>query len=81
MIHHSAGYGVHYSGWHKFYDSTKAEEVKAMTKDSFAVHYWNAMSKMKKIILDPHHPLYEIFQSNCPVTEKSLLQPLIGTPY
>ena len=81
VLHHSAGYGLTYPAWHKFYDITKADEVKAMTKNSFAVHYWNAMSKKKKILLDPEHPLYQIFQSNCPLTEKSMLQPMIGKPY
>jgi len=39
VLHHSAGYGVTYPAWHKFYDITKADEVMAMTKNSFAVHY------------------------------------------
>ena len=81
VLHHSTGYGVTYPDWHKFYDITKANEVKAMTKTSFAVHYWNAMSKTKKILVDPEHPLYKIFQSNCPITEKIMLHSIIGRPY
>ena len=81
-LHHSVTYGILWPGWHKFYDSTKAEEVEKMTKNSWGVHYFNFMSKnSKKLLMDPRHPLYKVFQSSCPLTEENLMRPLIGTPY
>ena len=35
----------------------------------------------KKFLLDPDQPLYKIFESNCPLTEKLLLRNMIGDPY
>ena len=66
-----------------FFNSDKAKEVADMTRDSFFVHYWNTMMRWskKKILLNSEQPLYRIFESNCPLTEKLLLRNMIGDPY
>ena len=56
---------------------------KTPTRESFAVHYWNKMRLWSKgpLLIDPVQPLYKIFKSNCPITEKLLLRNMIGDPY
>ena len=66
-----------------FFNSNKAKEVADMTRESFFAHYFNTMmwrSKMK-ILMDREQPLYKIFESNCPLTEETLLRNMIGDPF
>ena len=82
ILNRTAGYGVSYAAWHKFYQNDGAKFVEEMTKESFAVHYWNYMRvASKKIALAEHQPLYKIYKANCPVTEEHLLRNLTGSPY
>ena len=69
--------------WEKFYKSADGDMVREVTKDSFAVHYWNYMrlSSNVKYMLDKNHLLYQIFEANCPLTEERLLRKHIGSPY
>ena len=82
ILNRTAGYGVSYRAFHKFYDKDGVKFVEEATKDSFAVHYWNYMRvASKKIVIEEQHPLYKIFKANCPLTEKYLLRNLTGSPY
>ena len=40
ILNRTAGYGVSYGAFHKFYDKDGVKFVEEATKDSFAVHYW-----------------------------------------
>ena len=69
--------------WEKFYKSADGDMVREVTKDSFAVHYWNRMRLNSNVnyMLDKNHLLYQIFEANCPLTEERLLRKHIGSPY
>ena len=83
VLHHSTAFAIIYKRWKMFFNSNKAKEVSDMTRESFFVHYWNAMTQWskKKILLNPEQPLYNIFKSNCPLTEEVLLRNMIGDPF
>ena len=74
---------IPWSKWKKFFKSADGGVVREVTKDAFAVHYWNRMRLNSKVdyMLDKNHLLYQIFEANCPLTEERLLRRLIGSPY
>ena len=83
ILNNYAAYSVPWRKWQAFYDKREVKYVDEMTRNSFAVHYWNHMRifASNALLLDPHQPLYKIFQANCPATEKELLRKIIGLPY
>ena len=66
-----------------FYDKRDADVVEALTRDSFAVHYWNHMRvrEGKQLAIKSDQPLYNIFGDNCPETYEHLLRDMVGSPY
>ena len=83
ILNNYAAYSVPWQKWQAFYDKRAVTYVDEMTRNSFAVHYWNHMRIFASNVLrlDPYQPLYKIFKANCPATEKGLLQKMIGRPY
>ena len=83
ILNHFAAYSVPWGKWQAFYDKRAVKYVDDVSRNSFAVHYWNHMRIFTSnvLILDPQQPLYKIFKANCPVTEKGLLRKIIGLPY
>ena len=66
-----------------FYEERDSDVVEALTRDSFAVHYWNHMrvQEIKQLDMKSEHPLYKIFGDNCPLTFEHLLRDMVGAPY
>ena len=77
------GQPIAYWEWGKYYESTYDYAVREVTRNSFAVHYWNRLRRDSSVVhvLDEEHLLYKIFKANCPNTEERLLQRLVGFPY
>ena len=78
------GQPIPYHEWARYYKSVKNYDwVQELTKNSFALHYWNRMRKVSKIdlVLNEEQLLYKIFKANCPYTEQHLLKKLVGIPY
>ena len=48
---------------------------------SFAVHYFHKAIMDEGKLMSSKHPLYKIFENNCPVVERLLLRPMLGKPY
>ena len=88
--------------WEMFYTARDSGVVEALTRESFAVHYWNNMrvrqeagrvtpqrypsswrkqSSGRLLAMNRSHPLYKIFEANCPLTYEHLLRNMEGTPY
>ena len=87
--------------WEMFYTARDSEVVEALTRESFAVHYWNNMRVRQeagrvtpqryptswrkhssgRLAMNRSHPLYKIFEANCPLTYEHLLRNMQGTPY
>ena len=85
VLRQRAAYGVAYGRWRMFYEERQSDVVEALTRDSFAVHYWNHMrvqeDRNKEWVVKAEHPLYKIFAANCPLTEERLLRDFVGSPY
>ena len=79
----TSGQPIPWPEWEKFYHSADDQLVREVTKESFAVHYWNRRRLASGVdyVLDKKHLLYQIFEANCPLTEERLLGRLIGSPY
>lgn len=69
--------------WEKYYESGDDQALRELTKNSFAVHYWNRQRRDSSVnhVLEKEQLLYNIFKANCPLTEERLLQKLIGFRY
>ena len=77
------GQPIPYPEWVRYYKSVDNYGVQELTKNSFALHYWNRMRTVSKmdIVLNEEHLLYKIFKANCPYTEQHLLKKLVGISY
>ena len=66
-----------------FYEESDSDLVEALTRDSFAVHYWNHMRVRdeEELVMKEEHPLYNIFKANCPLTYEHLLRDMTGVSY
>ena len=70
--------------WRKYYESADGDVVREVTKDAFALHYYEHVmldSKADHLRVGKNNLLYQIFEANCPLTEERLLRRLIGSPY
>ena len=75
---------IPWNDWQKYYESADGDVVREVTKDAFAVHYYEHVmldSAADHLRVDKNHLLYQIFEANCPLTEKLLLRRLIGSPW
>ena len=76
------GYPIHFKHWLKLYASDQYLDVEASIRDSFVLHYWSSMDRLKKqkprkMLADM--PIYRIFATNCPLTERVKMRELLGS--
>ena len=69
----------------RFSSQIEAKKISIESPPSFAVHYWNHMrareEKDKRLTVKRGHPLYKIFEANCPLTYEHVLRDMEGDPY
>ena len=76
---------IPWNSWRKYYKSADGDVVREVTKNAFAVHYYNSVmlnyGKADHLRVDKNNLLYQIFEANCPLTEERLLRRLIGSSW
>ena len=84
ILPYTTAYALPYQDWWKIFHAEEGSVIKKLFNESFAVHYWSGMERLGDKgprTMRADHPLYHLFEENCPWTEELELRPRLGTPY
>lgn len=59
--------------WEMFFDSSRLQFVRAIIKDSMAVHFWNKMSKKQLVKVTSNQPYADIASKYCPIVFSTVI--------
>lgn len=59
-------YAIPYPNWRLFFDEKQVQHVEEITKDSFAIHFWNKLSHDERLWTNSSAPYIKIAEKYCP---------------
>ncbi|XP_064483853.1 lactosylceramide 4-alpha-galactosyltransferase-like isoform X3 [Ornithodoros turicata] len=66
VLSSSAFFAVPFPMWEMFFNLSRTEEVLQVTRNSYAVHFWNNLSKNTKVIVGSGAAYDVLARTNCP---------------
>ena len=69
-------YPIHWGYYQAFLNETLWKTFANTMKNSFGLHYWNHLLEKDgdNVEMKREHPLYQLFEKECPFTEKRILR-------